>query len=152
MTIGQDMTTIIAVVVVGTHADRGREVIVDLTGDVNLSAIDILLTLHLRVDGVGTRHNVHLTKHTRYKHIKHRHTVIILHESATAHDTDHRREYPLLFLIRGEDGWHDRSRGLTLIQLIASSSHCLDIAILPGLLEVQGELPTLVSPRQTSRV
>ena len=51
---GIDVTTIIAVIVVGTETCRCRETIEDFIGEVDLSAIDILLTFHVGIVLVGS--------------------------------------------------------------------------------------------------
>ena len=98
---GRDIAFVVAVVVVGAQTDGGGETVVDLTGDIDLSAIDILLAFHLRVDIVhlgcddGTLRVGHegcdrLLKDLSHRHgIEHGNAFFVFHEAATTHDTDH---------------------------------------------------------------
>ena len=60
MIIGFHMTTIVAVVVVGTEADGCRQTVKEPIGEVQLTTIDILLALHLRVEGISAGGNTFL--------------------------------------------------------------------------------------------
>ena len=41
------MATVVTIVIVGTHTNSSREIVVHLVGQVHLAAIDVLLTFHL---------------------------------------------------------------------------------------------------------
>ena len=47
MVFGDHVTTIVSVIVVGPYADCSREAVEELVGEVELSAVDVLLSLHL---------------------------------------------------------------------------------------------------------
>ena len=116
---GIDEATVIAVVVVGAQADGSREIVVDLTGDVDLSTVDILLTLHLRVDvihlrgddgtlGIGHVGSNRLLEDLTHRHdVEHGDTLFVFHETTAAYDTYHRREGPIVLLIRGKECRHN---------------------------------------------
>ena len=174
------MATVVTIVVVGTHTNGSREIVVHLVGQVHLAAIDVLLALYLRVDGVhvGSDYGdgglgVHLLgceclleDGTHDEGIEHGYAFIVFDEATATHNTNHGREGPTVFLIRGEKGWHDGGRGnafkflviesvVTIIhsgvgQIIRDSGS--DVAILPGFLEVERQLETFVAPGETSGV
>ena len=102
-----DETTVIAVVVVGTDTDSCREVVVDLAGDVQLTTVDILLTLHIGDVGVILGHHTLLSEHGTDGHFEHGDTLVVFHKATATHDTDHRGEGPHIFLITGKEGGHD---------------------------------------------
>ena len=107
-----------------------------------MGTIDILLTLHLGIIVVHSGHQFALGEHGADGHLEHGNTIVILYESAAAHDADHGREYPTVFLVGGEEGRDDRSRGHTVVLLLETGTEevgdaGLDVAVLPGLLEVE---------------
>ena len=89
MLVGNDVTTIVTIVVVGTCACCNRQEICDFVGQIELSAIDVLLTFHLRVKLVGVGSNAHLAKHTCQNHIEHGNTVVVLDEATATHNANH---------------------------------------------------------------
>ena len=137
MLYGLDVSAIVAVVIVDTHAYRCRQAVEDAVGEVDLSAIDILLALHLGIELVLVGCDAVVGKHAREQHVEHGHSRLVFHESAAAHNAYHGGEGPAVFLVSGKEGWYDGCRGLALVLLFASRSDGLDVAILPGFLEVE---------------
>ena len=117
-----NVTAIVTVVVVGTNTDSSRQAVNQLIGKVNLSTIDILLTLHLRVEGVLIGRDAIAGKHAGEQHVEHGNTLLVFHETATAHDTDHSGESPAILLVGCEESWHDRSRSLAFIRILDGSA------------------------------
>ena len=117
MVLGDHVAAIVAVVIVGTHADGCREAVEEFVGEVELSTVNVLLAFHLRVEGVLIRRNAVGCKHTLHEHVEHGHALAILNKTATAHDADHPGEGDAVFLVGGKEGWHDGSRSDTLVGL-----------------------------------
>ena len=100
-------TTVVAVVVVGTDTDSSREVVVDLAGDVELSAVDILLALHVGAVIIFVGCESTLSQHGTDGHLEHGDALVVLYETTATHDADHGRESPHVFLVGSEEGRDD---------------------------------------------
>ena len=87
---GLYIATVIAVVVVGTDTDSSREVVVDLTDDVDLIAIDVLLALHVGEVGVLIGHDAACSEFGADGYLEHGDTLVVLYETTATHDADHR--------------------------------------------------------------
>ena len=84
-----------------------------------MSAVDVLLALDVRVDGVHLRGDgvargiLHLDGKglledgPHDERVEHGDAFFIFHESATSHDADHGRRCPAVFLVGCEQGRHD---------------------------------------------
>ena len=139
---GLDETTVVAVVVVGSDTKGSREVVINLTSDVQLSTVDILLALHIGDISIIRRHHPFRCEHSADRNLEHGDALVVLHETTATHDTDHRGECPVTFLIGGKKGGHDGCRGLTIVCLVETGAQIawyisVDVAVLPGLLEVE---------------
>ena len=146
--VGNDVAAVETVVVVGSETDGCREEVGNLVGQVQLSAKDVLLALHLRVKGVLVGGDAVGAKQAGQHGTEHRYTVVVLNVAAAAYDANHRGDGPAVFLVAGEEGGHDGGRGLTVI----CYATILDVAVLPGLLEVERQLETVVAPCQSGGV
>ena len=153
------MAAIVAIVVVGTKAYGCREIIEQTIGEVHLCAIDILFALHLGVELLGRNHRSIAASSIRQtlgqrgdrvaQHdIEHRYALVVLHKAARAHDANHCREGPTVMLVGSKEGRHHGCRGLAFVGVAIK----LDVAVLPRFLEVERQLPALVTPGQTSGV
>ena len=104
---GFDMTAIVAVIIVDAHTCCNSQTVEQLIGEVELSAIDVLLAFHLRVEGIGARQNVVASQQTGHQHIEHRDALLIFHEATTTHDTYHGAERPAVVLVGSKKSRHD---------------------------------------------
>ena len=151
------MATVVAVVVVGTHTDGHRGVLRHAIGEVQLSAVDILLTLHVGVEGIHIGHDAFLEQQGCNGHVEHGHTLFILDEATAAYDTNHGRYSPVVMLVCSKQGGHDGCRCLAFVFLVEvlpqKTGNCrLYITVLPRFLEVERHLETVVSPGQAGGV
>ena len=91
MIVGNDVSAIVAVVVVGAYADSSRQIVEDTIGEVHLSTIDVLLTFHLRVEVILVGCDTLAGQHGGKRDVEHRDTLVVFHKAAAANDTNHRR-------------------------------------------------------------
>ena len=137
-----DESPVVSVVIVSPDTDGSREVVVDLAGDVQLSAIDVLLTLHVGAVVVFVGCHAGLCQQGTDGYFEHGDALVVFHEATATHDADHRREGPHVFLVGGKQGRHDGRRGYAVVLLVEIGTQIawnadLDVAVLPGLLEVE---------------
>ena len=166
------IAAVVSVIVVDSHSYGCRQPVCQPVAEVHLCAIDILLSLDLRVNVKHVRshrscgHCCRALENLAHDHgVEHRDAVSIFHETAAAHDAEHGRESPAVVLVGSKQGWHDGCRCLALVFLmqviarIAQLRHGqivgyggLYVAVLPRLLEIQRQLPSFVSPHHSGGV
>ena len=135
-------SAIVTIVVVGPDANGSREVVVDLTRDVKLGTVDILLTLHVGTVVVFVGHHTGLCQQRPDGYFEHGDALVVFHETTATHDTDHGGESPVLLLVGSEECRHDGRRGYTVVLFVEirtqkTGNTAIDVTVLPGLLEVE---------------
>ena len=132
-----DVSPVVTIIVVGTDTDCSRQTVKNLVGKVDLSAIDVLFALHLRIQLVLVGCESVGGKHALQEYIEHGHTFLVLNEAAATDNAYHGRDGPTVLLVGCEEGWYNGGRGLAFILMFANTCDIgIDVAELPGFLEV----------------
>ena len=84
-----DVSPVVTIIVVGTETDSSRQTVKNLVGKVDLSAIDVLFALHLRIQLVLVGCESVGCKHALQEYIEHGHTFLVLNETSAADNTYH---------------------------------------------------------------